>query len=113
MLVPAGIALSFSAEFDDPTPANVGMSIYDDTGLVPVLFGGPFAMTRVISNIYRGKFTALGNHSYIVVMAVYTDNTLQAFDTEFTEVTVSVNAQYLSPPVQSVIGVVNCNESQS
>ncbi len=115
MLVPAGIPVNFTAIFDDPTPANVAMSVYDDSGSEPVLLLSPEAMSQVAGNAYRGKFTPEAGKLYVVFMAVYTNTSFNAFDPayEASQQAVPVVAQYLTPPVQSVVGTVDCNGGNS
>ena len=65
-LAPADVELSFEVTFDSPT-LDVGMSVYDDSGALPVLLLSPFPMVRVAPglNTYRGKFTPENGKSYI------------------------------------------------
>lgn len=109
MVLPAGIPLTFSAGFNNPTPANVAISVYDDSGVSPVLVSGPTLMGEVNAYVYRGKFTGVAGKNYVVVMAVYTDGTFTTLNGTFPPVTTSFIAQNLNPPVQSVVGLVNCN----
>lgn len=110
MLLPAGIPANFTAIFNNPTPAFVALSVYDDTGLTPVLLLSPTAMNQVTSNAYSGKFTPAAGKLYVVFMAVYTDATFTTLDNSFktAEQAVPVVAQYLTPPVQNVVGLVDC-----
>lgn len=122
-LAPAGVPLSFEVTFDSPT-LHVGMSVYDDSGALPVLLLSPFAMARVAPglNTYRGKFTAQAGKNYIILKAVYTDDTLTTLDGDYSQGSESIVAQYLNgtpdgggcPVVgivdetDAVIGVVDC-----
>lgn len=107
MLLPAGVPLSFTAVFDSPS-LFVALSVYDDSGASPVLAQAPAAMAVVVGNVYRGKYTAAPGKSYIVVMAVYTSGAFTTLDPAYAQQAVGVNAQYLTPPTQNVIGVVDC-----
>lgn len=108
-LAPAGIPLSFEVTYDRDD-LNVGMSVYDDTGSVPVLLLSPFAMLLVAGNTYRGKFTPQNGKSYIIIKAVYTDDTLTTVDEDYGQGSESIYSQYLTQPVQSVVGLVDDNE---
>jgi hypothetical protein len=107
MFLPAGIAVPFSAFFQGANPAFVAMSVWDVTGS-PVLFQAPALMTELQANLFSGKFTGLNGKAYVVLMGVYTDGTFATLNSSFTPVTASVTAQYFTPPVQSVIGLVEC-----
>lgn len=113
-LVPAGVPLSFEVTFDLDN-LNVGMSVYDDSGIAPVLVYGPVAMTNVVGNTYRGKFTAVAGKPYVVFKAVYTSNTLAVLDTNYPQASESMIAEYLSGSSGcSVIGYVeNGNQEDS
>lgn len=105
-LAPAGTPLSFEVTFDSPD-LSVGMSVYDDTGDNPVLVQGPSLMSLVAINTYRGKFTAELGHSYIVIKAVYTDDTLLEINTDYAQGSESLIAQNVGGPnLSSVIGIV-------
>jgi hypothetical protein len=91
-LAPAGITCSFEVTFDSPE-LNVAMSVYDDTGSSPVLVSGPLAMLRVVGNTYRGKFTPILAHSYIIFKAVYTDDTFETLDTDYSQGSESIIAE--------------------
>jgi len=98
-LVPAGVELSFEVTFD-ADDLDVAMSVYDDSGEEPVLLLSPFAMDLVAAglNTYRGKFTPEAGKNYIIVKGVYTDDTFETFDTNYSQGSESVYAQYLNPP---------------
>lgn len=106
MLVPAGIAVPFSAVFVGATPARVAMSVYDDSGASPSLLLAPFLMNHTVGNVYSAKFTPVTNKSYIIVMAVYTDGTFTTVDGAFPAQSVAASAQYISVPVQTLVGQV-------
>lgn len=93
-LAPAGVQLSCEVTFDEDD-LHVAMSVYDDTGAEPVLLLSPFAMTLVAGNTYRGKFTGLDGKNYIVIKAVYTDNSFTEFDDNYSQGSESIVAQAL------------------
>lgn len=74
--------LSFEITFDSST-LDVGMSIYDDSGVSPVLVLGPVSMDNVVGNLYRAKFTPEFGKSYLVFKAVYLDNTFTTLNTDY------------------------------
>lgn len=116
MLLPAGISANFTAVFNAPTAAFVALSVYDDSGDAPVLLLSPVQMKQVKDNVFSGKFTPAAGKLYVVFMAVYTDATFGTLDPAFktAEQSVPVTGQYLTPPVQSVVGVVACgNDGQA
>jgi len=73
-LVPAGVSLSFDVTFDSPA-LPVAMSVYDVTGVSPILVSGPAAMTNVVGNTYYGIFNPTAEKTYLIFKAVYTDGT--------------------------------------
>lgn len=107
-LVPAGIPLSFEVTFDS-SALDVGMTVYDDTGAYPdyVTF---IPMILVYGNTYRGKFTAQNGKSYILVKAVYTDDTFTDFNLNYSQGSESIYAKNpdngSTPNLDSVIGYV-------
>lgn len=107
-LVPAGVALSFEVTFDRGD-LDVAMSVYDDSGADPVLLLSPFAMELVAAglNTYRGKFTPENGKSYIVIKAVYTDDTFEELDDGYSQGSESVYAQNMTTITpDSVVGYV-------
>lgn len=114
MLVPAGIPTSFTAVFNNPTPAFVAMSVYDNSGANPVLLLSPVQMGHVNDNVYAGK-TTLSPGNYVVFMAVYTDATFVTLDPSFktAEQALSVSAAYLASPANGAIGKVSCEGDNS
>jgi hypothetical protein len=110
-LVPAGVPLSFEVTFD-ANDLPVAMSVYDDSGVAPVLLLSPFAMALVAGNTYRGKFTAENGKAYIVIKAVYTDGTFATLDPNYAQGSESMVAQYLTPAAQSIVGLVGCSEEE-
>lgn len=112
MLVPAGVSNTFSAVFPGAVPARVALSVYDDSGESPVLVQDPTLMAEVLNPVYRGKFTPASGIPYIVLMAVYETGAFEDLDTDFTPVTVDLIAEYLTPPVQNVVGIVGCNDGE-
>lgn len=93
-LVPAETSLSFEVTFDSPT-LYVGMSVYDDSGATPVLVQGPTAMLNVVGNTYRAKFTADVGKSYIIFKAVYTSAALTTLDSNYSQGSESIKAEYV------------------
>lgn len=105
-LAPAGVPLSFEVTFDQPG-LHVAMSVYDDSGVSPVLLLSPFAMTLVHGNTYRGKFTGEHGKNYIVIKAVYTDGTFMTLSPDYSQGSESVVARDLNPITpQPVVGVI-------
>ena len=109
MLAQGGVVFNFTTSFVNADPDNVAFSVLDDTGSVPVLLESPVQMLNVEGDVYRGFFTPLAGKRYIVFMAVYTDDTFTSFDGDFVQQGLAVVGLNLLPPVQSVIGVVDCN----
>ncbi len=97
----------------DASDLDVGMSVYDDSGPTPVLVAGPTAMLLVANYTYRGKFTVDLNKNYVIIKAVYTDDTYETLSPDYAQGSESVYAQYLTPPVQSVVGVIDCSGGNS
>lgn len=112
MLLPAGVPLSFAASFDSPS-LHVALSIYDNSGVSPVLVYGPVAMTLLTGNTYTGKFTALSGKTYVVFMAVYTDNSFTVLNNSYPEQVSTMETQYLSPIGQNITGIVGCSSPQN
>lgn len=110
MIVPAGIPVNVAACFNGATAAFVAMSVYDDTGASPSLVSGPALMTPVVGQGYRSKFTPTGGKLYLIFMAVYTNGGFGTLDPAFAELQQiqAVQAQYLTPPAQDVVGIVDC-----
>ncbi len=118
---PAGVPLSFEVTYDRDDLV-VGMSVFDDTGLSPVLVQGPAQMSIVAGFTYRAKFTALDGHNYIVIKGVYTDLTFTELDLDYSMGSESVVAQAFNSnsngsaclivgiveETPDVIGVVEC-----
>lgn len=78
------ISLTFEVTFSNPSlPA--AMSVYDTTGMSPVLVSGPTAMPNIVGNTYYGKFTASNNKSYVILKAVYTDDTFETLDPNYSQ----------------------------
>lgn len=114
-LVPAGIELSFDVTFN-ADDLNVGMLVYDTTSVSPVLISGPTAMSLVAINTYVGKFTPVQNKAYVIIKAVYTDDTLMVVDTDFSQGSEAIFAQVIGgggsgPSSDSVIGYVISDET--
>jgi hypothetical protein len=114
-LAPADVPLSFEVTFD-ANDLHVGMSVYDDTGLTPILVAGPSAMTLVADYTYRGKFTAADGRNYIIIKAVYTDDTFSTLNPNYSQGSESIVAQVIggggnsSPPDGAIVGFVIPND---
>lgn len=106
--VPAGVSLNFEVTFDVPG-LPVAMSVYDVSGVSPILVSGPTAMFAVVGNTYGGKFTALEAKSYIIVKAVYTDGTFTTLSSNYSQGSESIVAENLngSSTNGAVIGIVD------
>lgn len=114
-LAPAGVPLSFEVTFDSPS-LNVAMSIFDDTGASPVLISGPLVMTHVVNNTYRGKFTGAEFKNYIIIKAVYTDNTFTTLSPDYSQGSESIVVQNIGGSSGSgggctIVGIVNNNDT--
>lgn len=110
-LAPAGVRLSFEVTFDSPS-LPVAMTVYDDSGSVPVLVQGPTAMAWVAGNTYRGKFTPLDGKSYIIIKAVYTNGGFTTMSPDYAQGSESIIAQLLgTPPPAGVVGYVESNDA--
>ena len=83
-LAPAGVNLSFEVTFDSDS-LNVAMSVYDTTSGSPILVQGPLAMASVYASTYFGRFTGLSGRTYVLVKAVYTDNTFTTLSPDYAQ----------------------------
>lgn len=120
-LAPAGVSLSFEVTFDSPT-LDVAMSVWDNSGSSPVLVQGPDAMGLVSGNTYQGKFLGDTGKSYIIIKAVYTDDSFDTLDDNYSAGSESIVVVTLAsaPPAaignvvgyvietETVVGVVDC-----
>jgi len=113
MVAQAGLPVNFSAVFPSANPNFVAMSVYDDTGATPVLLLSPVKMNNVHNSVFSQKFTPANGKLYVVFMAVYTDGTFGTLDGAFNPQSATVEGQYLNPPVQRIVGVVNCQGENS
>lgn len=97
MLVAAGIPINLPAVFPGADAAKCAMSVYDCTGVNPVLLLSPFAMKPVAGAAYSGKFTPVAGKLYSVFLAVYTDASFTSLDSAFTvyQQSFSIQAEYL------------------
>ena len=111
-LAPSGTSLSFEVTYDSPS-LHVGMSVYDDDGLSPVLIYGPVTMSNVVGNTYRAKFSAQDGKSYIIFKAVYQDALLTTLDSNYSQGSESIKAESLgggaSGGACELIGLVENN----
>jgi hypothetical protein len=123
-LAPAGAPISCEVTFDNGA-LDVAMSVFDTTSGSPVLISGPTAMALVVDYTYFGVFTPQAGHSYVVLKAVYTDNTFATLDPNHAQASESFYSQVsgggggggasADPSItgyvdlyQTVIGYVNC-----
>lgn len=110
-LAPAGVSLSFEVTYDR-NDLHVGMSVYDDSGVAPVLVSSPAAMLNVVGNTYRGKFTATEGKSYIIFKAVYTDSSLTTLSDDYSQASESIKAEFLNGSSGCyVVGLVDNDET--
>ncbi len=108
MLLPAGVPASFVTESNSPSLA-IGMSVYDNSGVSPILVQGPVRMLPFAGNAYEAKFTPAAGKTYLIFIAVYTDFTFTVIDSGYDQQTESVTAMILNTVVvQNVTGVVDC-----
>lgn len=104
----AGISNVFTASFDVPAPSFVAMSVYDTSGVSPVLAQAAAAMTLVTAvDSFIGKFTPVVGKSYLIAKAVYTDGTFTALDNSFVVAVETIYAEASIDP-GSLVGVVEC-----
>lgn len=87
----SGVSLSFEVTYDSPT-LDVGMTVFDDSGLSPIQVGSILAMDNFKGNSYRAKFTATSGKSYLFHKAVYTDNTFTTIDDNYSQASESIRA---------------------
>lgn len=78
-IAPAGASVSFEVTFSSPD-LFVGMTVYNTSGVNPVLVAGPIAMINAQANTYIANFTPLANISYLVIKSIYTDDTFTNLD---------------------------------
>ncbi len=115
-IAPVSVACSFEVTYDSPS-LHVGMSVYDDSGVSPVLVSGPSAMAHVVGNTYRAKFTPPAERPYIIFKAVYTDSGLTVLDDNYSQGSESIIAQSTGGASTSnstgcsVVGVIDSNQS--
>ncbi len=91
-VAPANTPLSFEVTFDSDD-LDVGMSVYDTTGVSPILVQGPSAMVNIVGNTYVGKFAAALGKSYLIFKAVYTDDTFTTLDNNYSQGSESIIAE--------------------
>ena len=90
----AGKSVSCEVTYTDPD-LFVGMTVIDDTGSSPVIVSGPTAMLNVIGNTYRGKFTPVDGHQYLIHKAVYVDGSFADFHPDYTQSSETLRADDL------------------
>lgn len=109
-LVPAGVPLAFEVTFDRDD-LDVAMSVYDVTGVSPVLVQGPTAMQLVVGNTYKGVFTPEAGKNYLVLKAVYLSNTFAALDPDYSQGSETMRAEYVNLPTSAceITGFIESN----
>ena len=76
MIVSGGQQANFNyGAFDGQTGLFVGGIVYDVTTGTPNLVGDPIPMTDLGNGGYFGTFTPSAGYSYLIICAVFTDNT--------------------------------------
>lgn len=85
-ILPANKPLSFEVTYDGPG-LNVALTIYDLSGVSPVIVSGPSAMLNVVANTYVGSYVAAPIKKYLAFKAVYTDGTFTTLDTGYAQAT--------------------------
>lgn len=110
-LVPAGVQLSFDVTFES-ADLDVGMVVYDTTGVSPIQVMAPTAMHWVYGNTYVGKFIPSAQKNYLVVKSVYTDGTLTDLDPDYSAGSETIVAEELGSFGQinngcSIVGIVD------
>lgn len=122
-IAPANDTCSYEVTFD-ANNLHVAMSVYDVTGGSPVLVQGPTAMPLVADYTYSGKFTAAIGHQYVMIKAVYTDNSFATLSPDYSQGSESVVGVDFTPsgggggttcevvgiviPDVTVVGIVEC-----
>lgn len=123
-LVPADVDLSFEVTFDSPT-LDVAMSVFDTTSSPATLVQGPIAMQSVVGNTYVGYFNPDISKTYLIFKAVYTDDTFETLDDNYSQGTETIVAEdigggggsssqcgavigFVNNP-QNIVGFVNCD----
>lgn len=91
-LAPAGAPISCEVTFDSGA-LDVAMSVFDTTSGTPILVSGPTAMALVVDYTYFGIFTPVAGHSYVVLKAVYTDDTYTTLDPNHSQASESFYSQ--------------------
>ncbi len=109
MLVPAGVPVTVGTASNSPS-LSVGLTIFDVSGVSPVLVSGPTLMANLVGNSYFGKFTPLNAKQYIAFIAVYTDGTLMTIDPAYEQQVQSFEAMNWLPSVSDVVGMVDCGD---
>jgi hypothetical protein len=111
-LAPANVPCSFEVTFDNAA-LNVAMSVYDNTGGSPSLVAGPLVMPNISGTYtYEAKFTPVGGKTYVIVKAVYTDDTYTVLSPNYSQGSESIVTQTLGGGGASgcsIVGYVNAN----
>lgn len=89
--VKAGTEVSLEVTFDNPD-LDVAARVFDDSGVSPVIVGGPIAMENYFGNSYRCKFIPEIGKTYVVSKAVYTDGFFVTLDDNYSQASESFQA---------------------
>lgn len=108
MLVAAGVPTNLTGVFPGADPSLVAMSVYDDSGVNPVLLLSPFLMKPVAGGCYVAKFTPANAKLYVAFLAVYEDTGFTVLDDAFAlyQQSYAISAQFLTPEGQQVVGQI-------
>lgn len=101
-MAPGGIPLTFEVTYSDAS-LDVGMIVFDDSGVTPVQVGGVIPMSNFFGTTYRAKFTPTAGKNYIVIKAVYTDGTFTLIDDDYGRGTESFIAYDFAAAVLDVL----------
>jgi hypothetical protein len=77
-------AYSFAVTFDRDDLAFVAAKIYDDSGVTPVLLA-TVPMTQYANNTYKGKYTFTSPGPILIQKSVYTNNSYDILDDNYSE----------------------------
>lgn len=108
----AGLQYSFEATWD-ASGLPAAMSVYDVTGVSPVLVSGPTAMISIPGSYsYYGKFTPQAGKEYFILKAIYVDGSFAAFDPDHAQSTETIRADdpgVIAASPNAIIGYVQNN----
>ena len=85
MIVQAGQVSNFNyADVNQRSSLNVAATILDNTEGLPGTLAEFVHMTYSgLGGVYLGQFTFTAGHTYSIIKLVYTDNTFETIDTDF------------------------------